>query len=303
MLLNRITTNPFDGKPKPWKPWYGYLFILVAIVCFGLYIYQRINGGPVVPTSAIPSKTYTQLIQKKTTAATPSVRAPSETLPLLNSGLSSAINEGDELAHIAKAALELLKTPPAPKKVSENLAVPFTTQAPNAVWDDAHKTMQEEAVLFMVMQYYAGISGAIDSEAADAALFAIIDAEAEIGLDANLSILKFGTFAESYASMKATAINDPTIDQIKAFISEGIPVFVPVATEKMNNEFYLNDAAPYHYVVIRGYDGENFITNDPGTRHGENYSYAQSVIMDAMGDWNDGDPATGVKRILILENI
>jgi len=303
MLLNRITTNPFDGKPKPWKPWYGYLFILVAIVCFGLYIYQRINGGPVVPTSAIPSKTYTQLIQKKTIAATPSVRDPSEILPSLNSGLSSAINEGDELSHIAKAALELLKTPPAPKKVSENLAVPFTTQAPSAIWDDAHKTMQEEASLLMVIHYYDGASESIDPLVANAAFSVMLDAEIHTGLAENLSVSDFGTFVESYASMRFTVVDDPTIDQIKTYISAGTPVLVPVATQKLHNEFYLTDAAPYHFVVIRGYDGESFITNDPGTRHGENYSYAQSVIMDAMGDWNGGNPSTGAKRILILENI
>ena len=298
MLLKRLTTNPFTGKPRPWKPWYGYLYIIVAVVCFGLYIYQRVNGGPVVPTSTIPSETYNQLIQKRI--------AVSPTPNTLSSTTASATVEpptpsSSELTTVAKTALELLKTPLAPKKVSENLAVPFTTQAPNAVWDDTHKTMQEEASFLMVIQYYEGASDPIDPIIANAAFSVMIDAETKAGLGENLTASEFGTFAESYASMKFIVVDNPTIDQIKTYISAGTPVLVPVVTEKMGNEFYLNDAAIYHYVVIRGYDGENFITNDPGTRHGENYSYAQSVIMDAMGDWNSGDPSTGTKRILILE--
>lgn len=299
MLLKRLTTNPFTGKPKPWKPWYGYLYIIVAVACLGLYGYQRVNGGPVVPTSTVPSETYNQLIQKKIAASAP----VAEPTPITEAPSISPINGGVPLTEVAKKALELLKTPPTPKKVSENLAVPFTTQAPNGTWDDAHKTMQEEASLLMVIQYYDDFSGKIDPIIANAAFLVMADAETQAGLGENLTASELGTFAELNASMRFTVIDNPTIDQIKTYISAGIPVLVPVVTEKMNDEFYLTDAAPYHYVVIRGYDGENFITNDPGTRHGENYSYAQSVIMDAMGDWNSGDPAASAKRILILENI
>lgn len=293
MLLKRIIANPFTGKPRPWKPWYGYLYGIVAIVCIGLYIYQRVNGGPVVPTSFVPSQTYNELMQKKAPVSVPAAAvAPNALQPTLSQS---------ELTDVAKAALEVLKTSSSPKKVSENLAVPFVSQAPLTVWDDTHKTLQEEALLFMVMQYYAGIPGVIDSAVADTALLAMIDAETVAGLGENLMVSEFGIFAEFYSSMKFTVVESPTIDQIKTYISSGTPILVPVATEKMNNEFYLNDAAPYHYVIIRGYDDENFITNDPGTRRGENYSYAQSIIMEAMGDWNGGDLMNGAKRILILE--
>lgn len=297
MLLKRLTTNPFTGKPRPWKPWYGYLYGIVAVACLGVYVYQRINGGPVLPTTTFPSETYNQLIQKRMAASAPAA----EPTPVTEAPSISPIAGGVPLTEVAKKALELLKTPSAPKKVSENLAVPFTTQAPNAVWDDTHKTMQEEASFLMVIQYYEGASDPIDPIIANAAFSVMIDAETKSGLDENLTASEFGTFAESYASMKFIVVDNPTIDQIKTYISAGTPVLVPVVTEKMNNEFYLTDAAIYHYVVIRGYDGENFITNDPGTRHGENYPYAQSVIMDAMGDWNGGDPAMRAKRILILE--
>ncbi len=293
MIMGKLLQNPFDKPVKPWKPWYGYLFGIVAIVCFGLYIYQRMNGGPVVPTSTIPSQTYNQLIQKKSVAAIPPATAVANAEP---SPASSS-----ELTDIAKAALELLAAPPASKKVSENLLVPFTTQAPDAVWDDTHKTLQEEASLLMVMLYIDAVSDRIDPSIANAAFSAMIDTQTREGFGENLTVSELKTFAELYASIQFTVVDNPTVDHIKAYISAGRPILVPVVTEKMNNEFYLEDAAPYHYVVIRGYDGENFITNDPGTRHGENYLYAQTVIMEAMGDWNNGNPAAGAKSVLILD--
>ena len=118
----------------------------------------------------------------------------------------------------------------------------------------------------------------------------------------SLTAAELGAFTESYfGTVKASVIENPTIDQIKVYINAGIPVVVPAAGQELGNPFYTGVGPLYHFIVLRGYDGENFITNDPGTRRGENYTFAQSVVMSAMGDWNDGDPANGAKRILIFE--
>lgn len=58
MLLKTLTKNPLGGEQKPWKPWYGYFFLVVLVVSGGLYVYQRVNGGPAVPTFTDPATVY-----------------------------------------------------------------------------------------------------------------------------------------------------------------------------------------------------------------------------------------------------
>ncbi len=289
MIIQRLTKNPFDGKPKPWKPWYGYLFAVIALASVGLYIYQRLNGGPVVPTSTVPSVTYNELVKKQTPAPEPEP----EPVPA-----ASPTPTPSELSDVAKAALEVIKTP----VVSKNLAVPFTSQAPFAVWDIVHEDTCEEAAIYMAVQYFEGMTGVIDPAVADKTLLAMVDTETAQGLKVSVTVAELAAFSESFfPGINATVIEDPTIEQIKAYINAGTPVVVPARGRELGNPFYSGLGPLYHLFTIRGYDGENFITNDPGTRRGENYIYPQSVVMNAMADWNDGDVATGAKRILILE--
>ena len=43
------------------------------------------------------------------------------------------------------------------------------------------------------------------------------------------------------------------------------------------------------------------ITNDPGTKRGEEYSYSYDTIEEAMHEWNKGDVYNGVKTAIILK--
>jgi hypothetical protein len=38
-------------------------------------------------------------------------------------------------------------------------------------------------------------------------------------------------------------------------------------------------------LVLTGYDGDTFITNDSGTRRGAGYRYPYGVLEKAAGDW------------------
>lgn len=297
MLIKSLVRNPLDGKPKPWKPAYGYLIIAVMLVSGGLYVYQRLHGGPVVPTSTVPSVVYQNAKQ--------ALEHQGDTAPATSDPVSAATQA--ELDAVAKAALDALTPKPTdtqstPLPASANLAIPFTSQAPFANWDTVHEDTCEEASILMVAKYFDGVSANIEPQAADDAMLAMVDAEIKAGLGASLTAAELGAFAETYfTNLDAKVIEDPTIDEIKEYVRQGVPVIVPAAGRELGNPFYAGQGPLYHYFVIRGYDGDNFITNDPGTRRGENYTYAQSTIMSAMGDWNNGDPATGANRILILE--
>lgn len=311
MILKSLINNPFDRPAKPWKPWYGYLLVAVCVASLGLYTVDRLQGGPVVPTSTVPSLTYNQILaekvaeQKATEPVVVAEPAPSATVPVVGSTPSDsplAGGEGEAASDVmvkeiaAKAVAEL------PKKTSGNLAVPFTSQTPLGNWDAVHEDTCEEASVLMVMKYFQGETvKVLDPNSTDATLLAMVDLESARGLLPSLSAADLGTFVEAYApTFQSSVVDNPTIDQIKAFIDAGTPVIAVAAGQQLGNPFYTGLGPVYHLFVIRGYDATTFTTNDPGTRHGENYVYSQSVVMNALHDWNGGDPVNGVKRILIL---
>lgn len=183
-----------------------------------------------------------------------------------------------------------------------NLAVPFTSQAPYSNWDLPYQEACEEASMFMVSEYYKGtVSGKIDPAVADAGILDIVAFEEDfLGMYLDTTANETAQVIDFYYDLTATVIEDPTIEQIKAEIAAGRPVIVPAAGRELGNPNFTGIGPLYHMFVIKGYTEDKFITNDPGTRNGESYVYDISVIMDAMGDWNNGDPANGAKRVIFV---
>ena len=88
---------------------------------------------------------------------------------------------------------------------------------------------------------------------------------------------------------------------MKKALSENKAILIPVAGRMLGNPYFQSPGPIYHMLVIKGYtkDGD-FITNDPGTRNGENYIYSPEVIMNALHDWNSVDMNKGAKVIVIV---
>lgn len=213
------------------------------------------------------------------------------------------------------------------------LSVPFAEQAPKRIWDADHEDFCEEASALMVGRYFAGRSvGSADPASPEATLGASdIDAalyelksweEAHLstwvsttaaetarmirevyGLKVEIVDLQTASFtSEESATDAATSQVSPAAGQlIKQALAEGKLVVVPAAGRKLGNPNFSNAGPLYHMLVLTGYtaDGQ-FITNDPGIWQGKGYHYSASVLLDALGDWNDGDPENGNKVVLIV---
>jgi len=96
-------------------------------------------------------------------------------------------------------------------------------------------------------------------------------------------------------------IENPTVDDLKSELSAGNPIVAPFAGRLLGNPNFTGEGPYYHMLVIRGFDENYFITNDVGTRLGENYQYAYDVLMNALHDWHETDIATfGEKKVLVL---
>ncbi len=182
-----------------------------------------------------------------------------------------------------------------------NLAVPFISQAPYAVWDALHKEACEEAAVIMLNGFYQG-KKKIDKEAAELAIQKLVAWEKE----------KFGYFEDTTAAevviilkehfglSSARAVYDISVEDIKKELAAGRPVLVPTAGRLLGNPYYHQPGPLYHMLVIKGFtkDGR-FITNDAGTRWGADYAYKFEVLFNAIHDWvPGGDILTGRKAMI-----
>ncbi|MFC1788268.1 C39 family peptidase [Patescibacteria group bacterium] len=193
-------------------------------------------------------------------------------------------------------------TPPTPPSTF-NLAVPFTSQAPNANWELPYQEACEEASVYMVHSFYEGMkAGKIPVEVADAALLKIVEFEKMLFGDyLDTTAEQTALFAEQiFGYTNTKLLYNPTVDEIKAHVSAGRPVIVPAAGQQLGNPNFTAPGPLYHMLVIRGYTETSFITNDPGTRKGEAYIYKFDTIMQAMHDWNGGDVVNGQKVVIVI---
>lgn len=187
---------------------------------------------------------------------------------------------------------------------SKNLALPFTSQAPTGNWDAVHEETCEEASVYMVTEYFSGTT-ALSAATTESVLQGLVAYEEANGYGPSVTAAELAHIVTGYfdGAYTVQVLDNPTVDSMKAFINEGYPVIVPAAGRLLGNPFFTGEGPLYHMLVVRGYEDGRFITNDPGTRHGENYTYAEDVFMNAIHDWNNGDPLHGTPRVLVLRPV
>ena len=97
-------------------------------------------------------------------------------------------------------------------------------------------------------------------------------------------------------------LDNPTIEDMKKALAEGHSIVAPFAGRMLNNPFFTTPGPYYHVIVIKGYDGKNFITNDVGTRRGHNFIYSYENTMSSLHDYSpDKDIKEGDKRVIIMK--
>ncbi len=181
-----------------------------------------------------------------------------------------------------------------------NLAVPFTTQSPFAEWTEQDNESCEEAAILIAHYYYQDKT--FTKETAKQELQTIVDFEMDyFGFYKDTTAEETAELArEIWGYEKVEVIYDFTMEDIKTHIYQGRPVILPTAGRMLANPNFRAPGPLYHMLVVKGWNTENIITNDPGTRKGENYQYSPDVLFEAIHDWNDGDPANGQKAIIVI---
>ena len=97
-------------------------------------------------------------------------------------------------------------------------------------------------------------------------------------------------------------INNPEISDIKQALSDGNIVIAPLYAIWLNPNYWGN-WPNYHFLVIKWYTKNSFITHDVGTNKWENYVYNQNTLYNRIHDYHPTDIKLGEKRIIVLKKI
>ncbi|MEK9167205.1 MAG: C39 family peptidase [Patescibacteria group bacterium] len=194
-----------------------------------------------------------------------------------------------------------VKPPMSPPAGGLPLKVPFTTQAPFALWDPLHEEACEEASLLMVYYYRTGQKFVSPLEA-DTEIKKLITWEESNGYKVDLTAKELVAVASGYMKLKTgRVVINPTVEQLKAELKAGRPVIVPAAGRLLLNPNFTAPGPIYHMLVLKSFDETGFIVNDPGTRHGESYHYSFDRIMTAMHDWDPDNILNGQKAAIVFD--
>jgi len=252
----------------------AFVFLIVAIVFYSLILKK--------PEIIEPEITFTEPINQNSNTE------------VLNSNINSVNSNkvSNENINVNKAA------PKSPTSVLIKMS--FLSQAPFANWDALHEDACEEASLIMVHHYYDKTSiGGIQQ--GEDEIQNLIKYEIENGYGTSITLSELSNIAAKYYNMSSGKIISGDKASIIAQLDAGRPVIAPAAGKMLDNPNFKNGGPNYHMLVIKGYDKNGFITNDPGTRKGEGFRYSFSNLLDSIHNWDATNIKNGAKQVLIFE--
>lgn len=184
-----------------------------------------------------------------------------------------------------------------------NLAVPFLLQAPKQNWVQPFEDACEEASLLMVDAFYDGKqSNFTPDEGIETIREVAAYEDKTYGYNKDTNVDEVKKTAMNFFGYKNVEVLEATEKNIKLSLAAGYPVIAPAYGKALKNPNFRNGGPEYHMLVIKGYkkDGQ-WITNDPGTRRGENYVYPKQRLLDAIHDFNAQDMTLGRKVIIVIK--
>lgn len=227
-----------------------------------------------------------------------------------NSVSSSTVNESAEIANLdntegtnlnfEESVSGSVVVEPKRDHPITVLPVPFFSQAPFADWRMPYQEACEEAAMIMIAEYISGNhESEISAEVANNKILELISWEQqnEFPIDLTAEEVVKVLAAKFNLSAEVRAYNADTVKQL---IREKHLVILPAAGRLLKNPHFRQPGPLYHMLVVKGYEGDEFITNDPGTKYGMSYRYPASVLAQAVHDWNGGEVEKGTPVMIVI---
>lgn len=195
----------------------------------------------------------------------------------------------------AEAELSVVSSILSPKHVripaSAEIAVPFLSQAPFGDWGEPWQDACEETSVMMAVAWARGFQLNPDS-AADEISNEVAFEKKTLGYYRDTNAADTARIFREFYHYDGITIRDSgvSVAAIKKELAKGNIVIVPLAGALLKNPYFTSPPL-YHMVVIRGYDDatREFITNEPGTKHGNGFRYGYENLFDAIHDWTGFD--------------
>jgi len=187
--------------------------------------------------------------------------------------------------------------------------VPFTPQDPTAKWTDIRlKSGCEEASVYMVMKWIRGET-IINNDQATKDLITLADFA--FSYDSTNEHHDFSVYdivnimlKDYYKYDQAEIVTDFNINDLINILEAGKIIITPTYGRSLGNPHFTAPGPEQHMVVITGYDADEheFITNDPGTKYGQNYRYDENILYQAIKFYSTGPGSEfpGGKAIILI---
>lgn len=170
-------------------------------------------------------------------------------------------------------------------KTTLDLPVSFASQAPFADWSMPYQEACEEASIIMTAKYFK--NELLDKDVMNREILALVEWEKEyFGYWEDTTAEEVVEVLEKYYAVKSHTSTDVSIDNIKEELNKGNLIILPTAGRLLDNPYFSGEGPVYHMLVVRGYDRNEFITNDPGTRRGDGFKYKYDNLINAVHNWN-----------------
>ena len=184
-----------------------------------------------------------------------------------------------------------------PKEV--NTSMNFHSQSPLWTWGEIFWDTCEEASVLLAYLYFEWIT-VTATEFRDE-LLRLVDYQNDVFWDfKHTTVNQTAQLLKDYYKYDNFKILDnPTAEDLKYNIAKGSVILAPFYGVGMN-PYYSGRGPEYHFMVIKWYTEDTFITHDVGTRRGENYEYKIETIMERLHDYHPESVQLWAKRVIVV---
>ncbi|MFA6228367.1 MAG: C39 family peptidase [Patescibacteria group bacterium] len=248
---------------------YIFVFGIISLMIFGLAGCDR----QATPITALSTATPATAVSDSSNLTAP---ATQNSQPAAQSVTRPIATKPTQTGTVAVPAQSMPK--------SYQLNVSFAQQAPFANWDALHEEACEEASMIMADRFYK--TQPLDESIMEEEIQKLVKWESGKGYQVDLTAEETVTVLQLYFGLKAEIVSEVTTERIKTEIFKGRLVLIPAAGRLLGNPNFKAPGPIYHMLVIKGWTGSEFVTNDPGTRKGNGYRYGYATLLNAVHDWN-----------------
>ena len=168
-----------------------------------------------------------------------------------------------------------------------NLKMTFYSQAPFGDWSFPWQEACEEASALLVANTYFHHNWSRENFRDE--ILKLVEWETKtFGDYKDTNAAQIARFLKEYLGLDSKVYTDPSFEDVRTILERGHFILMPFDGKLIGNPNYKNGGPVYHVMVLKGFKvgaSQKIITEDVGTRNGEDYVYPWSTLQNAMHEF------------------